>query len=212
MPDALASILQHPAIWRRATPSMARQRAQPTGLPELDAQLPGSGLPQGALSEILFPADGLGELGLLMPAVAALTAARRRVVLIDPPYIPYAPALAAAGVDLHYLNELRVDGPEASWSMEQCLRSGCCGAVIGWLPDIDYRRLRRLQLAAETGDAIAVLYRDARHAAHTSPAALRLHVETSGHDSCVQILKSRGRFQDHAVTALPRGHLLPRSA
>lgn len=207
MAEALATVLQHPAIWRRATPSMASPRGLSTGLPELDAHLPGGGWPQGALSEILFGADGLGELDLLMPAVAALTAARRRVVMIDPPYLPYAPALQAAGVDLRYLSELRTGGSDASWSMEQCLRSGCCGAVIGWTGETDYRGLRRLQLAAETGDAMAVLYRPDRHAAQTSPAALRLHVTHDGENTCVDVIKSRGRFQTASATPLPRGHL-----
>jgi hypothetical protein len=204
MTDALAHILEHPAIWRRSNPAAARLRALPTGLAELDARLPGGGWPLGALSEILFEHDGLGELGLLVPALAELTQACRRVVLVDPPYLPYAPALAAAGVDLRHLTELHVATADAPWSMEQCLRSGCCGAVVGWLADTDYRNLRRLQLAAETGDAMAVLYRPARHAAHTSPAALRLHVHATGNDTCVDVIKSRGAFPAQPATMLPR--------
>jgi hypothetical protein len=204
MTDALARVLEHPAIWRRSNPAAARLRALPTGQAELDARLPGGGWPLGALSEILFEHDGLGELGLLVPALAELTQAGRRVVLVDPPYLPYAPALAAAGVDLRHLTELHVAAADAPWSMEQCLRSGCCGAVVGWLADTDYRNLRRLQLAAETGDAVAVLYRPARHAAHTSPAALRLHVHVAGNDTCVDVIKSRGAFPEQPATVLPR--------
>lgn len=203
MAEALAEVLHHPGVWRRATPSMAHQRALPTGLRELDALLPGGGWPQGALSEVLFGHDGLGEFSLLTPALAGLTAGRRRVVLVDPPYVPYAPALAAAGIDLRYLNRIDAEGEDAAWSMEQCLRSGCCGAVVGWLPQIDYRGLRRLQLAAESGDAVAVLFRDARHAAQTSPAALRLHVYAEAGESRVDVLKSRGGFPAHPGMSLP---------
>ncbi|HET7359887.1 MAG TPA: translesion DNA synthesis-associated protein ImuA [Rhodanobacteraceae bacterium] len=206
MSEALARVLEHPAIWRRSNPAAARLRALPTGVAELDARLPGGGWPLGALSEVLFAHDGLGELGLLLPALAELTQAKRRVVLVDPPYLPYAPAWAAAGVDLRYLTELRVAATDAPWSMEQCLRSGCCGAVVGWLADTDYRNLRRLQLAAESGDAIAVLYRPEQHAAHTSPAALRLHVHAVGDDIGVDVIKSRGAFPAQLPTTLSRMH------
>lgn len=208
MNPALADVLQHPAIWRRATPGMGLPRARSTGLAELDERLPGAGWPQGALSELLSEHDGLGEFSLAMPVLASLTRERRRVVLINPPYVPYAPALSAAGLDLRQLSQLHAEGTEAVWSMEQCLRSGCCGAVVAWIDDIDYRNLRRLQLAAESGDSLALLYRPAHQAGQTSPAALRLHIYPEGTGTRVDVIKSRGRFQTRAVMDLPRGHLL----
>ena len=188
----LAQVLDHPGIWRRSADRQPRVRALSTGWTSLDAKLPGGGWPQGALSEILFEHDGLGELDLVMPALAALTQEHRRVIFVAPPYLPYAPALAAAGVDLRFLHEIHAGSTEAAWSMEQCLRSGCCGAVVGWLPDIDYRSLRRLQLAAESGDACAMIFRPAAHAAQNSPAALRLKVSNSDEATYVDVLKSRG--------------------
>jgi hypothetical protein len=188
----LAQVLDHPGIWRRSAAQQPRVRALPTGWDTLDARLPGGGWPQGALSEILFEQDGLGELDLLMPALAALTQEHRRVIFVAPPYRPYAPALAAAGVDLRFLHEIQAAPSEAAWSMEQCLRSGCCAAVVGWLPDVDYRSLRRLQLAAESGDACAMVYRNAAHAAHNSPAALRLKISSGRDATYVDVLKSRG--------------------
>lgn len=190
---AITDVLQHPGVWRRSTPSMAFQRTVSTGLGELDARLPGGGWPLGALSEVLFDHDGLGEFRLLMPALATLTAQRKRVVMVNPPYVPYAPALAAAGIDLHFLSELKAPADDAAWSLEQCLRSGCCAAVIGWLPQADYRSLRRLHLAAESSDALAVIYRPAHpHLAQTSPAPLRLHVRAEQGAACVDVVKARG--------------------
>lgn len=204
MSHALADVLQHPAVWRRATPAMAHVRTIPTGLPELDARLPGGGWPLGALSEVLVDHDGLGELRLLMPALARLTGSRRRVVMVNPPYVPYAPALVAAGIDLHFLSTLQATADEAAWSLEQCLRSGCCGAVIGWLPQADYRSLRRLQLAAESGDAVAVIYRSAaEHLPQTSPAALRLHVHATAAGSGVDVIKARGSLGAGIGVGLP---------
>ncbi len=191
---ALTDVLRHPGIWRRsATPSFVTD-AQPTGLAELDALLPGAGWPRGALSEILIGQDGIGECSLVLPALAALTQARRRVALIAPPYIPYAPALAAAGVDLDQIVHIDANAADTHWTAEQCLRAGCCGAVLNWLPQADYRQLRRLQLAAETGSAIGFVFRPLGAASEASPAALRLRVTASDDGPQIEVLKCRGRL------------------
>ena len=166
---ALDAVLKHPGIWRRSASASHHVRAIPTGLSELDAQLPGGGWPCGSLSEILFAHDGLGELSLLMPALAELTRKGQRVVFVAPPYIPYAPALAAHGLDLRYVVQIDANAGDGAWSAEQCLRSGSCGAVLAWMQQADYTQLRRLQLAAESGDAIAFLFRPARTADKASP-------------------------------------------
>src|SRR6476646_73880 len=173
---ALAEVLRHPGIWRRGAAARATVDAQPTGLVELDARLPGGGWPRGALSEILIEHDGIGECSLLLPALAALTEAKQRVVFDAPPYIPYPPALAAAGIDLSYVVHIDASAADTHWTAEQCLRAGCCGAVLSWMPATDYRQLRRLQLAAETGAAIGFVFRPLAAAKETSPAALRVQV------------------------------------
>ncbi|NCT66386.1 MAG: translesion DNA synthesis-associated protein ImuA [Rhodanobacteraceae bacterium] len=190
---ALAEVLRHPGIWRRGAPGAAVD-ALPTGLAELDALLPGGGWPRGALSEILAEHDGLGECSLLLPALAALTQARRRVVLVAPPYLPYAPALAAAGVDLGQLVHIEASAADTYWTAEQCLRAGCCGAVLNWLPRADYPQLRRLQLAAETGAALGFVFRPLAAARETSPAALRLRLTQADGEARIEILKCRGQL------------------
>jgi hypothetical protein len=166
--------------------------AQPTGYAELDALLPGGGWPRGALSEILTESDGIGELALLAPTLAELARAGQRVVLIAPPYIPYAPALAAAGIDLDRLVHIDAQSVDRHWSAEQCLRAGCCGAVLNWLPDADYRQLRRLQLAAETGATLGFVFRPASAANQASPAALRVRVFGEKEGTGIEIVKCRG--------------------
>ena len=188
---ALDAVLKHPGVWRRSASASHHVRAISTGLAELDAQLPGGGWPCGALSEILFAHDGLGELSLLMPALAELTRKGQRVVFVAPPYIPYAPALAAHGLDLRHVVQIDADASDGAWSAEQCLRSGSCGAVLGWMQQADYTQLRRLQLAAESGDALAFLFRSARSADKTSPAALRLQLHADAGQVDLEILKCR---------------------
>ena len=188
---ALDAVLKHPGVWRRSASASHHVRAISTGLAELDAQLPGGGWPCGALSEILFAHDGLGELSLLMPALAELTRKGQRVVFVAPPYIPYAPALAAHGLNLRHVVQIDADASDGAWSAEQCLRSGSCGAVLGWMQQADYTQLRRLQLAAESGDALAFLFRSARSADKTSPAALRLQLHADAGQVDLEILKCR---------------------
>ncbi|HEY0179005.1 MAG TPA: hypothetical protein VGC30_05175, partial [Dokdonella sp.] len=121
---ALAGLLRHPGVWRRAATGAAAIDVQPTGIDALDALLPGGGWPRGALSEILVEHDGIGEGSLVLPALAALTQARRRVALVAPPHVPYAPALHAAGVDLAQIVHIYAHAADTHWTAEQCLRAG----------------------------------------------------------------------------------------
>jgi protein ImuA len=197
---ALAEVLRHPGIWRRGTAARATVDAQPTGLAELDSRLPGGGWPRGALSEILIEHDGIGECSLLLPALAALTQAKQRVVFVAPPYIPYAPALAGAGIDLSYVVHIEASAADTHWTAEQCLRAGCCGAVLSWMPTTDYQKLRRLQLAAETGAAIGFVFRPLAAARETSPAALRVQVTMAQGSPKIDILKCRGLQRQAGIT------------
>src|SRR5438270_2634675 len=99
---ALAAVLAHPAIWR-GNDCAPEPAALASGFAALDAALPGGGWPQGALTEVLLAREGIGEVRLTLPALARVQAQGRRVVWVAPPHRPYAPALAAAGLDLSRL-------------------------------------------------------------------------------------------------------------
>lgn len=198
----LNEVLRHPGVWRRSSSAAPLLRTQATGCAELDAILPGGGWPVGALSEILFTEDGLGELALLMPALAELTRRRRRVVFVAPPYIPYAPALQQHGIDLGQVTHIDADGSDSSWSTEQCLRSGGCGAVLSWLHKSDYAQLRRLQLAAETGGSLGFVFRPAAMAHNPSPSGLRLLVDSADGATRIEVLKCRGGLDVRRDTRL----------
>jgi cell division inhibitor SulA len=170
-----------------------------TGFHALDDALPLGGWPKASLTELLLPADGVGEIALLLPTLARLTEARQRVVLVAPPYIPYAPAWRAAGVRLPYLEIVDAEPKQALWAFEQCLRAGSCAAVVGWPVKADHHALRRLQVAANTGAALGFALRDRRYAEQTSPAALRLEI---GSDRRVRIRKCRGGNPPSASLAL----------
>jgi hypothetical protein len=83
------------------------------------------------------------------------------------------------------------DAGERFWACEQALRSAGCGAVLAWVDHAPERALKRLQLAAEDGGVVALLFRSAR-AIPASPAALRLHVSRAQSRTVVRVLKRRG--------------------
>ncbi|MCP4040894.1 MAG: translesion DNA synthesis-associated protein ImuA, partial [Gammaproteobacteria bacterium] len=140
--------------------------------------------------------DGIGELRLIMPALARLSSEGRWIVWVTPPYIPYAPALQQEGMDLSRVLVVRADtGADALWTGEQALRSGACGAVLLWPGRVGLggRELRRLQLAAEEGGCWGVLFRDPEAARQYSPAVLRLGLDPLNRGMQVRFIKCRGR-------------------
>lgn len=190
----LAALLQRRSdIWRGADHCPVGQSGVPTGFDLLDQQLAG-GWPRGGMVEILSDDQtGFDGLGLVVPSLASLSRQARWIVLVAPPYIPYAPGLAARGVDLSRLLLLHPRGwQEQLWALEQTLRSGVCSAVLGWPGRVNTAVLRRLQLAAEAGRSGGFLFRSAQAAEASSPAALRLRVRSAGGGMEVEILKRRG--------------------
>jgi protein ImuA len=188
----LARLLEHPAIWRGRS-AARRVEVLPTGYAALDACLPGGGWPRTGLIEILVPRFGVGELYVLLPALAALTCrpAARWCVWVTPPLEPYAPALTAHGATLERM--LVVRAPEALWAFEQTLGSGASDIALAWAARSPRPRgIRRLHLAAERGKTLGVLFRPHRAAEESSAAILRLTVESRPSGVRVTFLKSRG--------------------
>jgi len=189
----LAGLLSRPDLWRASELACVAEPSLPTGFPVLDAELPGGGWPTGKLTEILPAHEGIGELRLLSSTLAGLSAADKRLAWIAPPHLPYAPALAAAGIELARLLIVRTRTPrEALWAIEQTLASRAFGAVLAWPGSVRYTELRRLQLAAEGSRVLAVLFRPEKAAAEPSPAPLRIALASAADGLAVHILKRRG--------------------
>jgi hypothetical protein len=210
----LEDILQRQPVWRgtglaQCPPGVA------TGFEALDAALPGHGWPSGELTELLGATSGIGELQLLLPALARLTASGKRVVWLAPPHVPYAPSLAAAGVDLAQLVVVRPGSRrEALWAAEQVLRAAASQALLAWLPRIRYAELQRLAVASESGGGLAFLFRPPAAARESSPASLRLALEPGAGELVLHVLKRRGAPASAALR-LPLDlpcHALGRSA
>ena len=169
---SLDTLLADRRLWR-GQPTARAAAAEPSGHAALDAVL---------------PADGRGELRLVLPTLARHTGAGCDIALVAPPYVPNPLAWRAAGVDTARMHLVTADPRDALWATEQCLRAGCLSAVLCWPQRVDDRALRRLQVAAESGQALVFAFRDARVAAQPSPAALRLQLAAGQ----LRVIKCRG--------------------
>jgi hypothetical protein len=198
-------LLKNPRIRQGKLDAHIDRQFLPTGFASLDNALNG-GWPSGVLIEFLIDAYGVGEFSVLLPALialadhrgkaqqAALTESDKWIMLVAPPYLPYAPALVQRGMNVSRLlvSQGRCEG-DVLWATEQALRSGSCAAVLVWSKVSDTRRLRRLQLAAEASNSWAVLFRPARFRSQRSPAALRIHLQPGFSSSIsMDIFKNRG--------------------
>ncbi|SVB80547.1 uncharacterized protein METZ01_LOCUS233401 [marine metagenome] len=198
---SLHQLLKNPRIWQAGS-VFADAATVSTGFENLDRALAG-GWPVGVLTELLLDSYGIGELKLVMPALVRLSQqsgenqgslesmAERWVLWISPPYVPYAPALEQAGMDVSRVlvvhSEHRVD---VLWAMEQALRSGTCAVVLAWFQAVDKRSMRRLQLAAEAGGCWAVLFRPAKFIRDSSSAQLRIHLRPDSGTIRLDIFKN----------------------
>ncbi|QKK02571.1 MAG: translesion DNA synthesis-associated protein ImuA [Pseudomonadota bacterium] len=184
-------------LWRgRKRPAV---NTLPTGQAWLDRQLPGGGWPCSRLTELISTHPGAGAFGLLLPALARQTRSGRPVVLVAPPLLPCPQTLACAGLDLSRLIVIR-RADQTLWASEQCLKSGLCGAVVAWPAPAAATptALRRLQLAARSGDApLFVCYRPEPQLSASS-AVLRLMVRPG---PVITIM--------HAAGTAPTGELRP---
>lgn len=195
--SAQSRLLPLPAdVWHANELAHTLRPAVASGFGALDAQLPGGGWPTGALTELITHDCGIGELRLLVPLLRRVTAEHRAVVAVAPPHVPYAPALAAFGVDLDWLVVVHAAAArERLWAIEQALASAAAGAVLAWLPHGSVRpeQIRRLQLAAGATVGVAFVFRPLPARFQASPAPLRLVLQPlAGERLSVRIAKRQG--------------------
>jgi protein ImuA len=196
------------AVWRANQVGVYQGTASSSGYPVLDAALPQSGWPSGALIELLLQQSGIGELRLLQPALEAV-ARRRSVVLVQPPCLPQAAAWQAWGLPPQQLLWIRTQQTaDALWSAEQVLRNGSCGALLLWQQQVRPEALRRLHLAAQATDTLFWMMRPLATAQDSSPSPLRLALRPAAGGLALEIIKRRGpQMDDTLFIALPQAAL-----
>ncbi len=217
-----------PALWR-GRDQHNNYTSVPTGYAQLDKVLPSGGWGVGCLTELLLEQHGIGEISLLLPGLQQVTSddngsdGGQWAAFVNPPYLPYAPALANARINLERLLIINTDNDnDTLWATEQLLRTGLFTSVVSWVNRTTAQKQRRLQLAAELGKTWATVYRPASAQDQHSPAALRIVVSTvachtqsnsvhstahythnsASHHMNLEIIKSRGGKQ-HSIKINP---------
>ncbi|NKB34841.1 MAG: translesion DNA synthesis-associated protein ImuA [Pseudomonadales bacterium] len=199
---SIEELLQRNAdLWRGCDMAGQGVHGRSTGYPQLDEILPGRGWPQNGLLEIISPQWGMGELQLLIPLMRSVIEQGQWILWISPPHLLYAPALVQAGIntDQVLVVNLETACKDALWSMEKALQTKNCGLVLAWQTWLPGKVLRRLQLAAESGSTLGVLFkhRDSKY----SPSRIRLQLKGSSSDinnfneAEVTVVKARGNFR-----------------
>lgn len=207
-PDGAYSHISHidsilhnnPKLWRGCDMAGQGSHGQSTGFSELDEILPGRGWPDSGLIEVISPYWGMGELQLLLPLMRSVVEQGKWILWISPPYLLYAPALLQAGINTEQVLVVKLDTSckDALWSMEKALQTENCGLVLAWQNWLPGKVLRRLQLAADTGSTLGVLFK--HHDSEHSPSPIRLQIKDSpSSDSFgeaeVTVIKARGNFR-----------------
>jgi cell division inhibitor SulA/protein ImuA len=198
--DIKNKLLRHPDLWRAGQLAQQGQPQTPgiaTGYKQLDGHLPGQGWPAAGLMEFMLTSAGIGELRLLVPALQQLSRNEARwLTWINPPFIPYAPALQSVGIDtsrillIHPRTHL-----DTLWALERACKSGSCSIALAWLDEkkLKLKDTQRLQVAAKQGRTLTCLFRPRTALTQSSMAELRLAL---GHlkpgQVSVDILKRRG--------------------
>ncbi len=162
------------------------------GIPALDSLWPEGGLPVAALHEV----NSAGPAGFAAASAFAAAAAGRlgRPVLwcATSPDV-YAPGLAQVGLPASRLLVVRARAEKDVLAvMEEALRHPALGCVIGETPRLTLTTSRRLQLAAESGAALAFVLR-----------------RRPGKDSALEPIAAASRWRVSAAPSSP--HPIPQS-
>lgn len=173
-------------IWKGSQQNSV-QNFQSSYFPEWDQEL--NGFPETGVVEVQSDL-GIGEMRLLTPMLQATTQ-ERMLVLINPPAMPSAHYFHTQGIPPEKV--LILDKSEHDlWAAEQCLKSGCCACVCLWHSQLEVHQARRLQVAAEQGQALNIHFNLDGHNQASLPIPLSVSLAPSENGLKVQVNKRRG--------------------
>ncbi|MDQ3187211.1 MAG: translesion DNA synthesis-associated protein ImuA [Pseudomonadota bacterium] len=181
-------------IWRGDALGSSPDQIVSSGFDELDKALPGGGWSTHSLTELLLPAEGLGEIRLLSHSLKHITQDGRNILLVGPPYIPYMHAWESLNIDRRRILMVKVDKTaERLWVIEQGIKSAAFGAAICWLPEATPQAMRKLQIIARAAASLTFLFRPVSAQFESSAAPLRILLGPARrHTLSVRLLKRRG--------------------
>lgn len=135
----------------------------PLGIGEIDAHLPGGGLPAGTLHEIVVADAGMAGMASAFSAHLASLSGNGPVLWCEGARILDAGALHPPGLRQFGLEPERLvfartgNDAETLWAMEDGLRCGTLAAAVGTLAAVSLTESRRLRRAAEASGVTALM-------------------------------------------------------
>lgn len=216
MSTSLKEVLKRADIWQASNHSQSSASLS-TGYASLDQSLHYSGWPLNQISELLIERVGIGEMQLVLPALAKMQAKGGWLFLIEPPFIPYAPAWLKANINIDRMMIIKAgQQEECLWAAEKIIANQGVSASLFWPPkdQLSNKALKRLQLAAEQGHGLNFVFRSMSAVTQSSPASLRLVIKNSLNSIAsqptkigqplekklaIQILKQRGGWSGQSV-------------
>lgn len=187
----------HPALWRASQMARSAGHAVETGHSALSNQLPDKGWPTGTLLELLVQQTGSSEIKLLAPALREVQ--KKKLILLQPPHQPNALAFSGLGLSPENLIWLKSKSTaDALWAAETILKSGC-GSLLFWNTHVRPESLRRLHLAAQSGETLFFVLRPLAAAQDASPSPLRLSLRPAPGGVNIGFVKRRGPQSDTAL-------------
>ncbi|MEH6558099.1 MAG: translesion DNA synthesis-associated protein ImuA [Oceanicoccus sp.] len=205
---SVEQLIQDSRLWRgkhyRDEHSQPSKNSISSGIAQLDQQLHWRGWPLHSSSELLCEHWGIGELSLLMPLLKQVSL-KGRIAWINPPFIPYPPALSAQGVIPEQCLLLYPSKPDQWWAAEQALNSSAFAIVMTWFTQQASHATpyRRLQAAAEKGHCLHFNFCPLQSKQQSSPARLRMQLSTSVSQLAIEVLKQPGGWAGQRF-AIPR--------
>ena len=150
---SLAALRARIRVLEAAPAGPGEAEAVAFGAAAIDAALPWGGLPRAALHEVVAAAPGeAAAAGFCAALLARLAEGRGPALWCLARGDLHGPGLGAFGLAPDRLIVVRARRPvEVLWAMEEGLRSGRLGAVLGEARAVDLTAGRRLQLAAKAG-------------------------------------------------------------
>jgi len=207
MSSLLTKVLNRPDIWQGVQKSKKAPIIS-TGYYELDEKLHYSGWPQNLLTEILYQQKHIGEVQLVLPAVAQSMKNGGFLFLVDPPFMPYAPAWLKAGINLKKIRIIKNrQSKESLWAAEQIMATQGVSSCLFWIQDnyLSNKLLKRLQIAAKKASLLNFIFRNNQAAMQISPASLRLvikpirMIQPTVRQVGVEILKQPGGWNGQKI-------------
>ena len=120
--------------------------------------------------------SSLSTLKSLASSLAELSQQQRWLVLVNPPRSGWKAILEEAGVAMDRLLIVRCqDEFEGQWAVEQALAGRTASAVLAWLPKLEERDWRRLNLASKKAQCRGYLFQQPKPSQSLTHAIIPAH-------------------------------------